>query len=96
KCYQDQDMNLCVDITDSGIGISEKYLGNIFNPFSQEETGYTRRFEGNGLGLALVKKYADINQIEIAVKSRKNSGTVFTAVFPADSIACNCNYPLTT
>lgn len=64
-----------VIIRDTGIGISEEYIPKLFSPFSQEETGYTRRFEGNGLGLALVKKYADLNGACIKVESTKGVGT---------------------
>ncbi|HEX2865538.1 MAG TPA: PAS domain S-box protein [Ignavibacteriales bacterium] len=64
-----------VTIRDTGIGISEEYIPKLFSPFSQEETGYTRRFEGNGLGLALVKKYADLNGASIKVESTKGVGT---------------------
>lgn len=73
--------NLQLKIEDSGIGIAEEYLPNIFESFSQEEQGYTRRFEGNGLGLALVKKYCEINNAEISVKSIKDKGTTFTVTF---------------
>ncbi len=67
-----------VSVVDTGIGISEEYIDDIFKPFSQEYSGYTRRFEGNGLGLALVKKYCEINDINILVKSKKDVGTKFT------------------
>ena len=50
-----------VEIRDSGIGMSEEYLLRMFTPFSQEDVGYKREFEGNGLGLALVKKYIELN-----------------------------------
>ncbi len=68
---------ICVNVKDTGIGISEEYMRNLFKPFSQEESGYTRKFEGNGLGLALVKKYCDLNKAEIIVESEKGSGTSF-------------------
>lgn len=71
-----------VRIKDTGIGISAEYLPYLFEPFSQEEHGYTRKYEGNGLGLALVKKYCDINSAEISVKSEKWKGTEFTILFP--------------
>ncbi|MCU7513700.1 MAG: PAS domain S-box protein [Bacteroidota bacterium] len=81
KVYRDNRKRLCVDIKDTGVGISEEYLPNLFTPFSQEKTGYTRQFDGNGLGLALVEQYAGLNNAEIKVKSRKNEGSVFTVVF---------------
>ena len=73
---------LKVDVADTGIGISKDYLSKIFTPFSQEEQGYTRRFEGNGLGLAVVKNYCQLNNATISVKSDKGKGTKFSVVFP--------------
>ncbi len=78
---KDKDKNIIVEVADTGIGISEEYLPNLFTPFSQEEQGYTRKFEGNGLGLALVKKYCEINNAEISVKSKKGKGTKFRILF---------------
>ncbi|MDZ7767365.1 MAG: ATP-binding protein [Melioribacteraceae bacterium] len=49
--------------------------------FAQEEQGYTRSFEGNGLGLALVKSYCEINNARIEVESEKNVGTTFRVIF---------------
>lgn len=72
---------LKVEIRDSGIGISEDYLHRLFMPFSQEDAGHKREFEGNGLGLALVKKYIELNRAEINVESEKNIGSVFTVIF---------------
>ncbi|HSH52324.1 MAG TPA: ATP-binding protein, partial [Bacteroidales bacterium] len=63
---------------DTGIGMSEDYLSRLFTPFSQEETGYSRRYEGTGLGLALVNNYCKLNDAEITVKSKKNEGSTFT------------------
>ncbi len=68
-------------IKDTGIGISEEFLPNLFDPFSQEEVGYTRHFEGNGLGLALVKSYCDLNKGQIEVESKKGAGTTFIVTF---------------
>lgn len=73
-----------VKISDTGIGISNEYIDKLFEPFSQEEQGYTRRFEGNGLGMALVKKYCDLIDAEISVKSEKNIGTTFTVILPKE------------
>ncbi len=76
-----QDKKIKVDISDTGIGISEKYLPRLFMAFTQEESGYTRKFEGNGLGLALVKSYLDLLKAEINVTSEKGKGTTFSIIF---------------
>jgi signal transduction histidine kinase len=81
KIYNNEDGALCTDIKDSGIGISSEFLPTLFQPFSQEEQGYTRKFDGNGLGLALVKKYCDLNDATIKVSSAKGEGTKFTVKF---------------
>lgn len=70
-----------VEVRDSGIGMSPEYMKNLFTPFSQEDAGHKREYEGNGLGLALVKKYAEVNSANIEVESEKNIGTVFTVAF---------------
>ncbi len=68
-------------IADTGIGISEDFLPKLFLPFTQEDQGYTRKFEGNGLGLALVKGFCETNKIAINVVSEKGEGSTFTLVF---------------
>ena len=78
---EDRKGRLVISVSDTGIGISEKYLKNIFKPFSQEEQGYSRKFEGNGLGLALVKNYCDMNNALITVESKKGIGSTFTVTF---------------
>ena len=70
-----------VEIKDTGIGMSKEYLEKLFIPFSQEVVGQKREFEGNGLGLALVKKYVEINNAAIKVKSEKDQGSTFTIIF---------------
>jgi PAS domain S-box-containing protein len=69
------------EVRDTGIGMSKEFLDNIFKPFTQEEQGYTRTFDGNGLGLANVKKYCDMNYATIEVESKKNTGSTFRVIF---------------
>ncbi len=78
---QRQNEQLIVKVIDTGIGISEEFLPDLFHPFRQEEQGYTRSFEGSGLGLSLVKEYCDLNNAVISVESRKGGGTVFEIKF---------------
>ena len=72
-----------VRIIDSGIGISEYYMPNLFKPFTQEYQGYSRKFDGNGLGLALVKNYCEINDFDIEICSQKKLGTEVKITIPA-------------
>lgn len=83
------DDKLQVMVKDTGIGISKDYIARMFSPFSQEDVGHKREFEGNGLGLALVKKYVEINNAEILVESEKNKGSVFTVILNKKRIAAN-------
>jgi signal transduction histidine kinase len=71
---------ICVNIIDTGIGISESYIKNLFEPFSQEDNGYTRKFEGTGLGLALTKKYIELNSGILTVNSKKGEGSIFSVI----------------
>ncbi len=79
---KDEDqVNLVVEVLDTGVGISEEFQKQLFSPFMQEESGYTRRFDGNGLGLAIVKNYCEINNATINVKSKKEEGSLFRVSF---------------
>ncbi len=80
NCRVEENKKLA-EVIDTGIGISENYLPYLFDSFSQEEQGYTRKFEGTGLGLALVKKYCELNNAEIFVESKKGEGSKFTIIF---------------
>lgn len=72
---------LIISIIDTGIGIADEFMPFLFEPFMQEYHGYTRKYEGTGLGLALVKRYCDINNAEIKVDTKKDVGTKFTITF---------------
>lgn len=74
KLY-DTNKKIIVEIIDTGIGMSDNYMKNIFTPFSQEEHGYDRTYEGNGLGLALTKKFCELNKAELHIESKKGIGT---------------------
>jgi PAS domain S-box-containing protein len=74
---------IAIEIKDSGIGISPEYLPKVFSVFSQEIAGYSRPFEGLGLGLALTKRYIELNQGSVTVKSRKGVGSSFIIRFLA-------------
>jgi PAS domain S-box-containing protein len=79
--YRNESGKLCVDIRDTGIGISEEYFMHLFEPYTQEVTGYSRPYEGLGLGLPIVKKLLDLNNVSINVNSKKGVGTQFSLCF---------------
>ncbi|MFH0736173.1 MAG: hybrid sensor histidine kinase/response regulator [bacterium] len=74
--------SLVIIIMDSGIGMDEEYMRDLFLPFNQEDKGYTRLYDGNGLGLALTKKYCELNNITIDITSQKNNGTTIILAVP--------------
>ena len=72
-----------VRIADTGIGISQQHLEQVFQPYFQEDFGYDRSYEGIGLGLTLVKLFLEAHGAQISIHSRKNAGTAIEVVFPA-------------
>lgn len=81
RLFDTQTNDKIVEVKDSGIGMSKEFLSKVFQPFVQEEHGYTRSYEGNGLGLALVKNYCSINDAVIEVESEKGVGSTFRVKF---------------
>lgn len=65
-------------VEDTGIGIAEEYLGELFVPFSQEDNRLNRDYAGSGLGLAIVKRLVEAMDGRIEVASTKGEGTAFT------------------
>ncbi|MBT3574616.1 MAG: HAMP domain-containing histidine kinase [Candidatus Marinimicrobia bacterium] len=73
---------LSLSITDTGIGISEAYQERIFDAYTQESEGFTKDYQGIGLGLALTKQYLDLNNVALEIESKKDVGSTFTLIFP--------------
>ena len=74
---------LCV--SDSGIGISEKNMAKLFQAFSQIDSSLARKFEGTGLGLAMVKQLAELHGGTVAVASAEGVGASFVVWLPLRS-----------
>jgi len=85
RLFRNGDERLRLEVRDTGIGMAATYLPNLFKPFSQEDCGYTRRYEGTGLGLALTKRFLELNGATISVESEKDSGSIFTIAFAKES-----------
>ncbi len=70
-------------VADSGIGIPDDKLGTLFKPFSQISQGYTRTYQGAGLGLSICKRLVELMDGNISVESEEGVGTTmhFTTTF---------------
>ena len=85
RLQRDKTGSITLSVVDTGVGIDAAYLPRLFETFSQEDQSMTRKFEGAGLGLALVKNYLALNRARITVESRKGWGSTFTIHFDRDS-----------
>jgi signal transduction histidine kinase/CheY-like chemotaxis protein/HPt (histidine-containing phosphotransfer) domain-containing protein len=76
------EIELVLEVIDSGIGIEESKIDSIFDDFTQAEMSTTRKYGGTGLGLSIVKKLVELHNGNIDCKSRKNVGTHITCRLP--------------
>ena len=76
-------------VQDDGIGMSEAYQKNLFDPFTREERSGTNKVQGTGLGMAITKNIVDLMGGSINVESTTGKGTRFEVVleFPVDAEA---------
>jgi signal transduction histidine kinase len=80
--YETKGNTLFVSVKDSGIGISEKNKNQIFGNFMQEDNANTRKYEGTGIGLSIVKGLTEILGGSIFVESEKEKGSTFSLSIP--------------
>jgi PAS domain S-box-containing protein len=73
---------LKISVSDDGIGISEHDLDRLFQPFSQIDSGLARKFEGTGLGLAMVKLLTELHGGAITMESSAGEGSRVTVWLP--------------
>jgi nitrogen-specific signal transduction histidine kinase/CheY-like chemotaxis protein len=71
-----------ISVADNGIGISPEGLEQLFKPFSQIDSGLARKYQGTGLGLAMVKLLAELHGGSVAAESTSGLGSRFTVWVP--------------
>jgi signal transduction histidine kinase/class 3 adenylate cyclase len=81
-----KDQSIELEVEDNGIGIPREQLARIFDRFTQVEGGATRRYEGSGIGLALVKEIVALHGGTIAVESDLGRGSIFTITLPRGNV----------
>lgn len=96
--FTDGGFVLKVDVSDTGIGIAEENLPQLFTQFQRFDLQRNRNIEGTGLGLSIVKRLCDLMSGTITARSVLGSGSTFTVELPqkvVDSTPCggvNLNY----
>lgn len=69
-------------MSDTGIGIAVDNMGKLFKAFSQIDSSLARKFEGTGLGLAMVKQLTELHGGSVAVASQPDLGARFVVWLP--------------
>ena len=76
------DAAIALSVIDRGVGIDEEHLGSVFEEFRQLGGDATKVQKGTGLGLALVRKFVELQGGEVSVRSRRGRGSTFTVTMP--------------
>jgi len=79
---KEDDKNILVSVRDSGIGIPEEKMGNLFQKFYQVDASLSRRYGGTGLGLSITKQLVELQGGKIWVESNEGKGSEFFFTLP--------------
>lgn len=79
--------DLCVAVSDTGLGIAPAALGKLFEPFQQGDGSIKRRFGGTGLGLSISKRFIELHDGKIWAESVAGTGTTVSFRFPMEPSA---------
>ncbi len=97
EVYLETPHSLCFDVTDTGIGIAAKDLDKLFHPFVQIDSSLSRKYDGTGLGLTLVREITELHGGSVSVSSEINQGSRFSIHLPyaINETETDLEFPLT-
>lgn len=81
RIYNPKENFVTISIKDDGIGIPESMMSKVFERFEKVDSSLSRNNEGSGIGLSIVKSLVEIQNGNIAIKSKVNEGTEFLLTF---------------
>ena len=81
---EDKTVKIKISVSDTGIGIAQERLKQLFQPFTQIDDRDTRQFEGTGLGLSISKELVKLHRGEIGAESQEGVGSTFWFTFKAE------------
>src|SRR5690606_19122372 len=84
--FIDPEDQMMVEITDTGVGMTEEELAKAMQPFGQVETELDRDTSGTGLGLSIVQALVDLHKGRFMIASQKSKGTTVKMVFPKERV----------
>ena len=84
--YSDKE-NVYITVSDTGIGIPEEKINNIFERYEQIDNKLTRNFNGSGIGLSLVRSLVEMHEGRVWVESKVNEGSKFIISLPKKTVA---------
>ncbi len=82
----DEQNNMRISVTDTGIGIAEEDISIALAPFGQIESALSRKHQGTGLGLPLTKALVELHGGVLDLQSKLGQGTTVTLIFPAERV----------
>jgi len=82
-----EESTVCIEVTDTGIGLNQEQINRLFNRFEQADSSTTRKYGGTGLGLSISKQLVELMHGHISVVSEPKQGSTFKVILPLQKMS---------